>query len=243
MDLILRESKTSAHFSISYVIAGGWNAEPSLQIDFQKALLENGLEFSQSLSYKNGFQLRREPPSSPLQILLESPAPQIHNLKIIALNPNCDLDYFCREAEAVTAAYQQIWPAEQYQLLNTSARIDHLYSTKVHAFQYLWENRLNQSPEVFKTLGGRPVHGGGLRLVIPPHAAEGQEPVTIELRVESFLREPRKLLVETAFTWPKPRALAGGERFEPRPYLETVENYAATEVWNFITHSSGPAGS
>ncbi|HOM61904.1 MAG TPA: hypothetical protein PLX18_09250 [Anaerohalosphaeraceae bacterium] len=238
MDLILRESKTSSHFSISFVIAGGWTAEPSVQIDFQKALLENGLEFSQTNFYKNGFQLRREAPSSPLQILLESPAPQIHNLKILAISPNCDLDYFCREAEAVTIAYQQIWPAEQYQILNTTARIDHLYSTKIHAFQYLWENRLNQSPEDFKALGGRPVHGGGLRLLIPPHSAGTQEPVTIELRIESFLREPSKLLVETAFTWPKPRIISREGRFGPRPYLETVENFAATEVWNFITKSN-----
>jgi len=226
MDLILRESKTSSHFSISFVIAGGWTAEPSVQIDFQKALLENGLEFSQTNFYKNGFQLRREAPSSPLQILLESPAPQIHNLKILAISPNCDLDYFCRESEAVTIAYQQIWPAEQYQILNTTARIDHLYSTKIHAFQYLWENRLNQSPEDFKALGGRPVHAGT------------QEPVTIELRIESFLREPSKLLVETAFTWPKPRIISREGRFGPRPYLETVENFAATEVWNFITKSN-----
>lgn len=240
MELILRESKTTVHFSISYVLAGSWNTEPSIQIDFQKALLENGLEFSQSLSYKNGFQLRREPPSSPLQILLENPAPQIHNLKIIALNPNCDLDYFCREAEAVTIAYQKIWPAEHYQILNTSARIDHLYSTKVHAFQYLWENRLKQSGEDFQSLGNRPVHGGGLRLLIPPHSIEGKEPATIELRVESSLREPQKLLVETAFTWPKPRVIPNQERFEPRPYLETVEQYAAGEVWNFITRGTQP---
>jgi len=44
--------------------------------------------------------------------------------------------------------------------------------------------------------------------------------------------------VETAFTWPKPRIISREGRFGPRPYLETVENFAATEVWNFITKSN-----
>jgi hypothetical protein len=242
MEPIIQESKTTSHFSISFVLAGNWIPDPIRQIDFQKALLENGLEFSQSAAYKNGFQFRREPPSSPLQVALESPAPQIHNLKIMALNPNCDLDYFCREAEAITAAYQQTWPAEQFQILNTSARIDHLYSAQIHAFQYLWENRLGQSPEDFKALGGRPVSGGGLRLMMPPHSVGGQDPVTIEIRIESFLREPRKLLVETGFTWPKPRTVGKEDRFESRPFMEMVEHYAAGEVWNFIA-PSGKSGS
>ncbi len=240
MEPIIKESKTTSHFSISFVLAGGWTPDKSRQIELQKAFLDNGIEFSQSMSTKNGFQFRREAPSSPLQITLEAVAPQIHSLKIISVNPNCDLDYFCREAEAVSAAYQQTWPAEQYQILNTSARIDHLYSAQTHAFQYLWENRLGQSPSDFKTLGGRPVSGGGLRLLMPPHSVEGKDPVTIEIRIESFLREPRKLLVETGFTWPKPRIITRENRFEPRPFLEEVENYAAGEVWNFIAPSSGP---
>ncbi len=234
MEPIIRESKTTSHFSLSFVLAGNWLADPARQIDFQKALLENGLEFSQSSAYKNGFQFRRELPSSPFQVALEGPAPQIRNLKILALNPNCDLDYFCREAEAATAAYQQTWPLEQYQILTVNARVDHLYSVQTHAFQYLWENRLGQSPQDFKALGNRPVSGGGLRLLMPPHSVGGQDPVTIEIRIESFLQEPRKLLVETAFTWPKPRAVGKDGRFESRVYLEMVERYAAGEVWNFI---------
>ena len=63
------------------------------------------------------------------------------------------------------------------------------------------------------------------------------DPVSIEVRIESFLQEPRKLLVETAFTWPKPRTVSRDNRFESRPFLEMVEHYAANEVWNFLTPS------
>lgn len=234
MDAIIRESKTSMFFSISYVMAGAWTPDKAHFLDFQRALLDNGLEFSQSVSRANGYQLRRETPSSPLQVGLESPGPQVHSLQIAGPNPGYDLELFCRDAEAVTGAYQATWPLDQYQILSSTAKINHLYSARDHAFKYLWENRLGQSPEDFKRLGSRPVSGGGMRLVMPPHAVEGQEPVSIELRIESFLRESTKLLVETVFTWPRPRTVAAGERFEPAGYMAQVEQFAANDVWNFV---------
>jgi hypothetical protein len=78
--------------------------------------------------------------------------------------------------------------------------------------------------------------------MMPPHSVGGQDPVTIEIRIESFLREPRKLLVETGFTWPKPRTVGKDGRFESRPFMEMVEQYAAGEVWNFIA-PGGKSGS
>ena len=238
MEVINRESKTSTFFSIGYFLAGGWGADKTRFLAFEQALLGNGLEFTQTASRANGFQLRREAPSSPLQVTVESSAPQVHNLQIVAGNPLYDLDMFCRDAEAVTGAYQATWPSESYQVLNTVAKIYHFYSSQGHTFKYLWEQRLGQSPEDFKMLGSRPVSGGGLRLFMPPHATQGSEPVSIELRIESFLREPTKLLVETTFTWPKPRTLGPSQRFDPAASLNEVETFAANEVWNFINQSA-----
>ena len=238
MEPILRQSKTSSHYSIGFVLAGAWAPDKTMFIDFQKSLLAGGLEFTQSLARPNGYQLRREAASSPLAVTLDSPAPQLHSLQIMANNPSCDLEMFCRDVEAVTTAYQRTWAAEQYQVLNTNAKIHHLYSSQTHAFKYLWEQRLGQSPEDFKLLGGRPVVGGGLRLLMPPQNIPGQDPVSVELRIESFLREPGKLLVETVFAWPRPRTVAAEQSFSGAVYLETVEHYAAGEVWNFITRSA-----
>lgn len=238
MEPIVRQSKTSSYFSIGYVIAGSWTPNKAQHVEFQKALLDNGLDFSQTMTRSNGFQLRREPPN-PLQITLESPAPQVHSMQIVSNNPGTDLEFFCKDVQATAAAYQQTWPAEHFQVLTTNAKIHHLYSTSGHAFQYLWETRLGQSPQDFKALGSRPVGGGGLRFLFPPHAVNGSELVSIELRIESFLREPGKMLIETVFSWPRPRTFQKDEYFNPAHFLQMVENFAANEVWEFIT--AGPS--
>jgi hypothetical protein len=161
-------------------------------------------------------------------------------MQIIAANPQYDVEMFAKEASAVTSAYQKTWRLPQYQILSTGGCIRHLYSARVHAFQYLWEERLGQSPQDFALLGHRPVAGGGLRLSIPPHQKEGGQPVSIEIRIESFLRESQKLFVETVFTWPQPRVIAEGENFDCQTHLRQVESFAAEQVWDFIVKQKNP---
>jgi len=234
MDALNRESRTSVHFMISYVLAGAPALEPARAVDFQKSCLDNGLEFSQTNIRPRSFMLLRQDPSN-LQVKLDSPGPQVSSVQSIANNPTYDLAMFARDALAVTAAYRQTWPSPHSQVIRTDAKLSHLYSSQEHAFKYLWETRLGQSPEDFKRLGSRPVAGGGLRLMIPPHAVGGEEPRSIELRIESFLSEPRKLLVETTFTWPQPKVIASDDPFDVMDRLEALEAYATNEVWNFVT--------
>lgn len=234
MSIINRNSKTTSHFSLQYLLAGVWNPERIKTVEFEKALLDSGLDFSQMNVYEKGFVLNRSQPSA-LQIKIESPGPQVTTLQIIAQNPQYDLGMFCRDAEAVTESFQQTWPADHYQVLTTTAKIHHLYSSQTHAFKYLWENRLGQDSSDFQALGNRPVAGGGLRLLMPPHSIGGADPVSIELRIESFLRETNKLFVETVFTWPRPRVINAGDGFAPHQTMETAEQFAANEVWGFIT--------
>ncbi len=230
---INRESKTSIHFGVNFLIAGAWGHEKGALLNFQRALLDGGLEFSQTNARSNGFTLVRTEPSA-LQVVLEATAPQVQTLQIIAGNPQCDLDMFGRDCEAVTAAYQKTWPMPQYQILSTSGCIRHLYSTKTHAFQYLWEQRLGQNPRDFAVLGSRPVAGGGLRLVLPPHAKDNAEPAGIEIRIESFMRETQKLFVETVFNWPRPRVIVEQQGFQAPARLNEIESFAANDVWSFI---------
>ena len=234
MDKINQQSKTTVHLSLQYVLAGAWSPERARTVEFEKALLGNGLDFGQTLSRDNAFTLIRTQPSH-LQIKLESPGPQVVSLLVLANNPQYEREMFERDAEAVTQAFLQTWPAEHYQILTVNSKSHHLYSARGPAFQYIWEERLGQTPEDFRLLGGRPVAGGGLRLVMPPHAAGGGEPTSIDVRVESFLREPNKIFIETAFTWPKPRVVGSEQGFDPPRYVEETERFAAEEVWAFLT--------
>lgn len=234
MEPINRQSKTTVHLSLQYVLAGAWVPERARTVEFEKALLDNGLDFGQTQSRENAFILIRMQPSH-LQVKIESLGPQVISLQIAANNPQYEREMFSRDAEAVTQAFLKTWPAEHYQILTVNSKIHHLYSAQTHAFQYIWEERLGQTPEDFRLLGGRPVAGGGLRLVMPPHAVQGAEPTSIDLRVESFLREPNKVFIETAFTWPKPRVISTEQGFEPQRHIEETERFAAEEVWNFLT--------
>ena len=238
MDQIHRNSKTTSHFSLQYLLAGSWQPERMAAVEFEKALLDNGLDFSQTNLYENSFMLTRTQPSH-LQIKLESLGPQVLSIQVVSVNPQYDLDMFCRDTEAVTLAFVKTWPANQYQALTRSGKIHHLYSTEMHAFKYLWEQRLDQQPQDFQVLGRRPVAGGGLRLLMPPHTADGGEPVSIEVRIESFLRETNKLFVETVFTWPQPVNISTEEGFSPQQLMYEIENFAANELWDFILHTPG----
>jgi len=241
MDPINRETRTSVHFSINYTLAIAWTPDKAKAVDFQKALLDNGLDFAQTNLAPGLFSMIRQQPSN-LQLKLQAHGPQVSSIQIISANPSCDLEMFSQEALAVTEAYQQTWQAPQYQVIRTAAKIQHLYSCQTHGFQYLWETRLGQSSEDFKCFGQRPVAGGGLRLVMPPHAVADEEPRSIEIRLESFLREPKKLLVETTFVWPKPRVIQNNQKFDPAQSMQAIEEYAANEVWQFLTQNSGQRG-
>ena len=234
MEPINRESKTSIYFSVTYVLAVQWVPEKQKALEFQKALLDNGLDFSQTNMAASKYTLFR-PEQSPLRVVIESNGPQVSSLHIISQKPTYDLSMFTMDAGAVCSAFQQAWPADQYQVVRQAAKIHHLYSCNTHAFSFLWEKRLGQSPEDFKALGGIPVAGGGLRLVMPPFNKEGQEPRSIEVRIESFMRETNKMFIETAVVWPKPVFVKSGENFEPGELMEQVEGYATNEVWNFLT--------
>lgn len=233
MEGVNRESRASIHFNMGYIMARAWSGNKSAAVDFQKALLENELDFAQINIQPNVFTLVRSEPSN-LQIKLDSLGPQVSRVQVSSSNPQYDLDMFAKEAAAVFSAYQEVWQEQDIQILNSNAMIGHLYSCRDHGFKYLWERRLGQSSEDLRCFGGRPVAGGGLRLIMPPYSGQQGEQSSIEVRIGSFLREAKSLLVETVFSWPRPRLLHKGEQFDPRQRLEAVERYAAEEVWAFL---------
>jgi len=233
MQALNLNSRQSIYFGISYVIALRWKPNAARRLEFQKKLAEQQLDFSQTRLGSQNFMLIRTEPS-PLTINLSSSEPAGGaNISISSGSPTYGLEMFCKEAQAVCLAYRQTWLPEQFQILRTTATIRHLYDCREHAFKYLWEERLGQNPEDFKFLGGRPVAGGGLRLLMPA-AKDEKEPLQIEVKIESFLRQPKKLFTETILLWPKPRLLGENEGFDAGLRLQRVEEYATSEVCNFI---------
>jgi len=226
------ESRQSIYFGVSYVIAKEWSCDAVKRLDFQKVLAEKQLDFPQTGVGPHDFTLVRTEQSA-LQVKVASLGPRVASISMSSEMPVHSLELFAKEAEAVCDAYRQIWIQDRCQILQSNARIRHLYSCQDHAFKYLWEDRLGQAPQDFHYLGKRPVLGGGLRLVMPPIEEPG-EPVQIEIKIESFFRELKKMFIETFFVWPEPRLLPKNEKFDPEIRLTKVEKYATNEVWNFL---------
>jgi hypothetical protein len=233
MDAINRETRQSIHFSVGYIVAIEWPFDAIKRLDFQRALAENQLDFPQTAVGPHDFSLVRAEPS-PLQVKVASLGPGVSRISVSSEGLAPILDLFTKEAEIICNTYKRIFLHQQdvCQVIQSNAKIRHLYSSPEHAFQYLWEERLGQSPQDFHYLGKRPVLGGGLRLFMPP--IPEPEPVQIEVKIESFLRESQKMFIETFFVWPKPCLWPRDKRLDPEMRLTKVEKYAINEVWNFL---------
>lgn len=229
------DSRTSIFYQVGFVLARPWQADKTLGVDFQKTMLEQGLDFDQTNFAANRFLLRRTR-GGDLQVQIDAPAPQITALYVTMPKPTGDLEVFTQEAQIAANAYQKTWPAPRCQIVRSLAKIHHLYSTSDHAFKILWEQRLKQNPLDLARLGGRPVAGGGLRLVLPPQNKPDEEPNSVELRIESSFQEPKKIFIETAFLWPQPSVLEADEQFSITGRMRQVERFAANEVVDFLTH-------
>ena len=197
-------------------------------LSLQQLLAESGgLVFDRTERQEGKLVLVRE--GDPLQVTIAHAAPSLGQLLIVAPNPDRLLDDFLEEASSATTAFQMVWQGTK-QLVRRDCTVRFLYQSKTeHAFQYLWETRLGQSENALGVFE-RGVLGGGLRLVMP--AAELHLP-TIEVKIESFLRDSTKLFVETQFVWENPETL--GTAFDPTSVLSEVHEFAVGHVENFIS--------
>lgn len=80
----------------------------------------------------------------------------------------------------------------------------------------------------------RPVLGGGLRFVFPPRPNVENDPL-FEVKIESLLRDPRQMYVETQAVWEQPQP--PNSEPDPRAALEAVLGYAGGPVLDFITRA------
>jgi hypothetical protein len=199
------------------------------QVRFQGALLEAGVEFSK-VEFPNEYEMiiAREGPS-PLHIRVATVQPAFGQLMVLMPSPGSTIDMFSKETEAVIKAYGQTWPSPK-QVLHSDATFRDLFeATQTHAFQELWEKRLDQQQETLNVLD-RKVLGGGLRLVMPPQP-EDAVPMQIEIKIESSLQDSHKFFIETSFTWPQP--MEPGISLDPKNKLEQVDKYIENNVLAF----------
>lgn len=226
-----RESRQTMYMGINFVVSSmPVLSEPS-KLKFQESLHTYGIDFTQVKYGDSEIFVGREAPTRlDIRVAAMGP-PSLGQLLILAPQPGCDLILFAKEAEATVRAFDSTWPAEKRQVISCDATFRDLFeTTSQHAFQELWEQRLGQSKDTLVVFG-RPVLGGGLRFVMPAQPNE-PEPVQIEVKIESFLRNTRKIYVETQFKWTHPTA--PGEPLNPASRLEQVDKYIEGEILSFM---------
>jgi hypothetical protein len=232
MELVVNpDSRQTIHVGINFVFLPIPTIDPRISLRFQEALLSVGIDGSRADLKPQEITIVREPrPRLEIKVgaVIGSPLGQ---LLIVSPGPSTELDLFTKDAHAVIAAFSATWPVENRQVIRSDVTIRDLYeATGEHAFKELWEVRLQQAETSLARLG-RPVLGGGLRLVMPPVPSE-QEPTQIEVKIESFLRDTKKMFVETQFTWPQPSPV--GAPLDPTPKLKAVDEYVENQVESFI---------
>lgn len=214
---------------INFVLTHMPIVDKRLALRFQEALQDVGVEYDAvEFPKKNQLRVIRKEEKAPFEIRLNLNEPStgpvaIGQLLVLDSFPMRDsIDSFIAEAENAIRAFESVSSSPHRQVLSKDVALRDLYSTgEVHAFQLIWEEALGQSPERIERLG-RPIHGGGLRFVMPPRP-EDHEPVMIELKIESFLEDTSKLFIEAQLTWPMPTK--PGSSISPTEPLRFAEDY------------------
>jgi hypothetical protein len=198
---------------------------------FQQSLATSGIDFSHvELKEREIVIIREASPRLEIKIAALPGAP-LGQLLIVSPDPRCDVRLFAKDVEAIIQALEATWTIPNRQIISSDVTIRDLYeSSSEHAFQELWEGRLKQPPDSLARLG-RPVLGGGLRFVMPPVSDE-PDPHQIEVKIESFLRDSKKVFVETQFTWTVPAFPSAP--WDAQKRLEQVDRYVEDQVETFI---------
>jgi hypothetical protein len=224
------------HIGINFWMIPTVSISPQSSLTFQNEICKAGLEYS-ILNLKNDqIVIVREEPS-PLSIIVGvAQQPPICSLAIMASTPKTGLEMFCQEADAAVKAFQATWNFPAWQIIKCDATIRELHETESeHAFKELWENRLGQSGTSL-SIFGKPIRGGGLRFVLDPLPNE-DNPIQIEVKIESFLSDVKKIYVETIFNWPN--ASTPSPEINVIDRLNNMNRYIEERVQVFIQGGSG----
>lgn len=199
---------------------------PMPVLDTQFSLSMQGVLADENISPSRVNQSEREltivrEGASPLNIKVGLQGP-VGQLLITSPFPERSVEVFAREAASVVMAFEMASATPPRQTISKDATIRELYDAEgIHAFQEIWEEFLQQDSSRLDMLG-KEVLGGGLRFVMPPRPDE-VDPVQMELKIESFLRDSSKIYLEAQFAWPQPSQ--PGVQLNPEALLVTVDTY------------------
>ncbi len=227
---MILDTRQTIYKGVAFVFTSFVGIEKRANLKFQNALLERGLDFTATQDSENRLIVIRDKPTV-LEIRIELPGPGLGQLAIIGAHGTHHGDLFEREAEAVVQAFNDTWYEASRQILNAEVTLRDLFeSSYEHAFQELWMHRLHQPEEALSALG-RPVLGGGIRFVMPPLDNE-QPPCNIDVKIESYLRDTKKIFVEAQFGWPAPTE--SGTPMDAPEKLTIADKYVDENVIPFI---------
>ncbi len=231
-----KESEQVLYVGVNYSLFPLPELNITNRMEFQRRLEEEaGIELTDVTFDRQNLVLTRKSPM-PLEIRISPLSPQIGQLSIIVMQmDNRSVEYVGREASDVAGVFTSVWPNRTLKSVEASLRC--LYDSNAdHAFRELWEERLGQPLGQLGVLN-RPVLGGGLRLVLPM-GEEGNIQPHVDLKIESYLQDRRKMYVEVLAAWQGSALPDEDQRIDPDARLEYVDNFLHQEVMDLVNMRS-----
>lgn len=226
------KTKRIIHVGINFIIAPLPSFDKPSALRFQAQLESEKIETTNVTYSPNQISIFRQTPTSSLEIRLLNVGPQVSQFLILFSNPDYSMEVIEEETDRILRVFNYVWPTANKQLISSDSTIRTLYdSTSHHAFLELWENRLNQRKEDLGILG-KPIQGGGIRLVLPELNPNDPNEPMIEIKIESFLPDSKKIYVEAQFIWKIPSLLSSNITGIEK--IQSVDKYINEKIVNFI---------
>lgn len=218
------------HLGINFVISPRPILSQQSMLAFQQAIFNNGLEFSRFEQNPEEVTIVRDK-ISPLSIRVISPNQPLGQIIVISQFPKQPINTFIDEACAAINAFNEVWGKGKRQVLGGDTTLRELIeTTSQHAFQELWEERLEQNAKALAVFN-RPVRGGGLRFVLDPKPEDLQSS-QMEVRIESYLKDSTKIYVEVQSRWQSSNPQS---EFNVTKRLNEVQMFLGKKVHNFLS--------
>ncbi|HEX7242346.1 MAG TPA: hypothetical protein VF263_18810 [Longimicrobiaceae bacterium] len=235
---MIEESRQTIQLNAGFLVSPALVLDEDRVAAFRARLAEEGVEFEHAEEADGSVVLVRFQPSS-LQVQLNTmqvdgpePAVVTQIVLLAAVGPDSPVPApadFADLAHEVTDAAREVWP-EMEQVLGWSTGTRTLFAARTeHSFQYLWEQRLGQPIDSLGAFG-RPVLGGGVRLMFPAGEGPGEQ-FQAEVRVETFLEDVRWLFVELNLASGAPEPISA---MNPTALVQTSEEFLVNRVLAFL---------
>ena len=228
---MFEESSRVIHIGLNYVIAPKKPLTVDEQLKFQKELSMIGLEAENTAKKDGGIGIKSRYEGTTVIVETFMNSPNTGQLLVLMPeSPNSSL--FPQIADAVGDIYLRLFTDPKPQAFpSRDGCIRKLYACTrqyPHAFQYIWEKMLGKELGDLTPLGD-PIAGGGLRFVIPPLQDKLFE---TEIRIESLLKDPTQLWVETRMKWLKPEQAESG--FRAAELFKQINDFIDNNVVRFM---------